>query len=369
MTLALGQDVRTLPVWHCSSLLYPCCSSVLPLPFAFSRTGVTLGCATALLVALANAYTGTVLLRAAGHAGCYSFEGLAAMLGGPTWRRGTQVALVLLLFGTLCGDLALLSDLGVMALEGVGGRVAVPAWLMAGQGRVIMALVTLCVVMPLSMLRNFRQLEGAASAGVTLVAGLVGVLVVVSVRAGMPAYASGAVPVWRVRWTTDLPEAIAVLSFAFYVHPMLLPLLGEMPRDTRGVRIAVAANQVVTLGVALLIYTLVGVFGAARFGLDTASDVLVNPWLPPGAQAALCTAMVFYLALSAAPIAITLRFQLDSLVAGDGAPRLPRRTALLAVLSMACALAVALTFPSAAEKIFAGQCLGFCLCCMWLGGL
>jgi hypothetical protein len=59
---------------------------VLPVPFAFSRTGVLVGLATALVVAAANAWTGTLLLRAAGALGCTTFEGLAHRVGGEPWK-------------------------------------------------------------------------------------------------------------------------------------------------------------------------------------------------------------------------------------------------------------------------------------------
>lgn len=36
----------------------------------------------------------------------------------------------------------------------------------------------------------------------------------------------------QVQVTKDLPEAMAVMGFAFYVAPMLLPLRAEMPPGT-----------------------------------------------------------------------------------------------------------------------------------------
>ena len=92
--------------------------------------------------------------------------------------------------------------------------------------------------------------------GVGLVAVLVGVVVWAAAAAGFPAIASGELPLVRVPAAAarQLPEAVAVLSFAFYLQPLLLPLLKEMPAGRAGVDITVRATQLVTMGVAFLVY-------------------------------------------------------------------------------------------------------------------
>lgn len=68
------------------------CSSVLPLPFAFSRTGILLGLVTMLVVGFCNAHTCMLLLRAAGSTGHDSYEGVAEAIGGRTWKVGCTMA-------------------------------------------------------------------------------------------------------------------------------------------------------------------------------------------------------------------------------------------------------------------------------------
>ena len=58
-------------------------SSVLPVPFAFSRTGVLLGLVISLVVAYANSVGCSLLLRAAHKTGRSTFEGVAEAAGGP----------------------------------------------------------------------------------------------------------------------------------------------------------------------------------------------------------------------------------------------------------------------------------------------
>lgn len=137
----------------------------------------------------------------------------------------------------------------------------------------------------------------------------------------------------------ELPEAMAVMGFAFYVAPMLLPLRAEMPAGdsllensiasvivmklkdckhmhgnanlpfgitistqwsicrltksltlalslagAKGDRIASRATILVVVVISQLIYGCLGVFGAARHGLATSGNVLANEWLPLRAQ-------------------------------------------------------------------------------------
>ncbi len=64
----------------------------------------------------------------------------------------TQVSLILLLFGTVIGDFALLADVGQRALRRLSP--SPPALLVDYDGRGIMVLLTLCVVLPLCLLRK-----------------------------------------------------------------------------------------------------------------------------------------------------------------------------------------------------------------------
>ena len=51
----------------------------------------------------------------------------------------------------------------------------------------------------------------------------------------------------------DLPEAFAVLGFAFNVQPMLVPLLHELPPGPASVSLTATAIRIVVIGVALLV--------------------------------------------------------------------------------------------------------------------
>lgn len=73
------------------------------------------------------------------------------------WKAVTQVALLLLLWGTLCGGLALLSDVAVVMADQAFPGGQAPAWL---NGRVLMTALALLVVFPLCLQRHMRQVRG-----------------------------------------------------------------------------------------------------------------------------------------------------------------------------------------------------------------
>jgi hypothetical protein len=57
-------------------------------------------------------------------------------------------------------------------------------------------------------------------------------------------------------------------------------------------------------GIAIVVYGLVGVFGAARYGLATEGDLLVNRWLHGRAEGVFDAVLVAYLAISIPPIQV-----------------------------------------------------------------
>ncbi|KAK9906824.1 hypothetical protein WJX75_008674 [Coccomyxa subellipsoidea] len=326
-------------------------SSVLPVPFAFSRMGLLLGVLTMAVVAYSNSLTSVLLLRAAGLTGHDSYEGVAQAVGGRAWKVVTQVSLILLLFGTVIGDLALLADVGQRALRRLSP--SPPALLVDHDGRGIMVVLTLCVVLPLCLLRKMRSLETAAQAGVVIVAALAGIIVTEAAQYGFPALRNGELPLWGIKLSADLPEAFAVLGFAFYVQPMLMPLLHEMPPGPASVNITCTAVRIVVGIVASVVYGVIGIFGAARYGTKTEGNVLVNEWLGGPAEGFLDLAIAAYLSISIPPMQMSCRYTLDVLLAGEDAPFSRRRHMLETCFIVFTSLAVALAFPTGAEKIFA----------------
>ena len=73
----------------------------------------------------------------------------------------TQISLILLLFGTIVGDFALISDVSARAFTGLAAPSKPPAWLVAYDGRGTMCLFALVAVFPLCCLKGMRQVRQA----------------------------------------------------------------------------------------------------------------------------------------------------------------------------------------------------------------
>ena len=354
LSAALESDRRLL-VSSCFTLTLAILgSSVLPVPFAWSRAGLVPGLLILLVVAAANACACRLLMSAAEETGRDTYDGVAGEAGGTKLKVITQASLVLLLFGTVCGDIALLAEVAPRSLARLFPAAANPTSASLPSGRLCAAVLTLVVVAPLCFLRRMRSLEAAAAGGVAVVVALVASVVSSAVISGAPAIKSGEFPIWRPVSAAALPEAAAVLGFAFYLAPVLFPLLHELPPSPRGPRLAAKASRGVTALVAPIVYGALGIAGAARHGRRTAGSLLANEWLGGGrAEGALDAAAVAYLSISIPPMQHSLRYTLETMVAGEGAPACDRRRAVLTAVPLAAALAVALAAPQGAEKIFA----------------
>ncbi|KAF5827638.1 transmembrane amino acid transporter protein-domain-containing protein [Dunaliella salina] len=358
-------------------------STVLPVPYAFSKLGVFGGCFTAALVGLANDLTCTWLVQAAAMTGRYTYEGLADFAGGPKAKVVTQVSLLLLLFGTVSGGMAFLADMGrsmaALCAEGLskaqsmGPEEGASAPLLISWRSLMMRLCedgrpVMCVLYPLSLRRHIRALEKAGTLGVGVVLVLVALIVTKAIASGMPAVRNGELPLgWGPGGLESMPEGFAILGFAFYMQPMLMPLLSEMPEGPEGAQISETAVHIVLWGVACGVYGSMGLFGAATYGAETASNIMLNDVLgnaPVYAGMALYVSLLLYLCTGMVTSVHALRASVDVALMGESAPFAWGRWVTETTVLQAAALGVAYAFPSAAEKIFAlTGCTAVCVVC------
>ena len=113
----------------------------------------------------------------------------------------------------------------------------------------------------------------------------------------------------RGQVTADLPEAFSVLGFAFFIQPMMMPLLHEMPAGPRGVALTSHAVYIVVMGIAMAVYGIVGTSAAARYGLATQGNVLVNQWLGGVPEGVMDAVMTVYLSISIPPMQVRFLVQ------------------------------------------------------------
>jgi hypothetical protein len=245
---------------------------------------------------------------------------------------------------------------------------------------------------------------------VVLVLGLIALLAVQASDTGFPALRDGELPLWSLTVDGHLPEAFSVVGYAFYMQPMMMPLLQEMPPGHGGITVMTravhttlfGAHPVVALlgtlagpaclvargaqcalvcaehallmaapvlhagtramvactGVALLVYFATGFFGASVYGQGTQGNIMVNQLVQGApATAVLYGAMLVYLALGMTTTQYALRASLDLMLAGEGAPFTWRRhvSARACVARVCCAAGRSCTWRSVADCGCAAQ--------------
>lgn len=324
-------------------------SSCLPVAFAFSNVGLCFGIALTLTVALVHTYTGTIILVASHVLQTRTYEDMCgAASGSVVVKRLSEFSLFLLLFGTQCASASLLGDCGMSILR----LFNLPSWVL-DDSRYGMVLLTLCVVLPLSLRRQMRSLDRVAALGTVLVVILCGIVIYSCVSAGFPALKSGDFPIFSIKNSQHVPESIGILSFAFYLQPLLLPLLSEMPPGEVGLQITCQALRIVTMGIAVAVYVALGLFAAMRYGKDTQGDVLLNHWIPKEYEPLLNMSMAIYLSSSVAPIVLAMRYLVYAAQGiQDDQHVMSVRHSVTTVLCIIIPTAVAGLYPKQSQVLF-----------------
>lgn len=331
-------------------------SSLLPLPCAFGQAGFVLGTFLMLLIAWVNDYTTVIMVRAAARLRVSSYEETVLGCAGRQALLVARASLVVLLFGTLCGDLAAISETAARALHLAGHEE------LAEQRTLILCVATL-LVFPLS-LQSLGEMKGLSAFGISMMMLMTAYLVYVCA-------ASGATPrAFEFRAQPGaLPEAASTFGYAFYVQPCVLPLLRTLPAGEVGALVLERATHL-TYIVITVVYLIVGVAGLLFFGSRTPQDVLQGF----GGQIGALISGLFclYLSASFAPIAVPLRESLVRLYQGStraggaavASPMLltelshrvelpPLANALVTAAIIGAVLAVALLLPDASAALFA----------------
>lgn len=262
--------------------------------------------------------------------------------------------MLLLLFGSTCGTVVVLADTFSEILTQLGLYRSPPFSAVAsalGRDRAAMAVVTLGLLLPLSLPRRMRSLEFAAMASLPVLGIVLAVLAYDCIAWGFPGMRPGELSwVEPVGGSKGIMEAISILGFAFYIQPVLMPLLAgaalshaarprapsraplqgiacrssglgprvgvltermhvssfadaEMPGGSKGLAITQRAVEATIFVYGVLSFLLTGFLGAAAFGSDTEGDIMRNRLLQSkGAYIALQVAVLFFVLFSTTPI-------------------------------------------------------------------
>ena len=351
-------------------------SALTPLPCAFSLAGVGGGTCLLIAIAVANDYTSVLMVRAASRLGGSGYEEVILAAGGPRALRWCRVALVLLLFGTLCGCLAAIQETSTRALSALySPSLAADPWVSSS----LLIAATYLVLLPLS-LASLGDLPWVAVLGVTMEICLAIYVVVCAATTEAPK--PPAVALRTAPATLTMSEAAATFGYAFYIQPCAVPMLRTLPPGDDGARTLCAALHV-TFAVTCVAYLCVGLGGVLLFGEGHVPQDLLQGFdgVVGGSLAAF---FALYLMLAFSPTLIPLRETLVRMfhehlarrrqgaqqrasgTAGGGfapPPQLlsaegdavlpPLWNALLTTALISAALAIALLLPNASASLFA----------------
>mmetsp|Transcript_12290 Transcript_12290/g.36966 ORF Transcript_12290/g.36966 Transcript_12290/m.36966 type:complete len:541 (-) Transcript_12290:2518-4140(-) len=322
-------------------------SAVLVVSAAFSATGIICGFFLMSLVAIVNAYTSDLLIRQCQKTGTTDYDTLTYAVGGPIWRFISQVGIVVLLLGTLIGGIIQVGEGFGYGLDIVSSP---PGWLVNGSGRMIMVFCTIAIVAPLCLPENLTSLDKAGVGGFVLVCFLTIWIMVQCCIRGFPAIPDGFPIAGFGPGTNGVVNSISSFGFAFYIQPIMLPMLIEMPNGKDGARILSWAVRFTILGAAFVTYGLMGFFSAAWFGQDTEGNILENNLGKKEVQAFLNISIALYIALSLPPVLFPTRQVLDAWLPGRKDRRPLLRKVFLITFILCIMLLVALLAPGNSGK-------------------
>ena len=224
--------------------------------------GIPAGTVLLLLIAAANDYTTVILVRAAAKLRVQSYEEVVLCTLGGRGLLFARVALVVLLFGSLCGNLSAIGETAARSAELAGWT-----WLSGTtSGRaVLLGVPSVAIVLPLSLL-NIGEMSGISLGGVAIMLACTFYLLYYALAAG--AFARP-LPEYELSGRLDaLPQAISTLGYAFYVQPCALPMLSGLPAGAAGALTLERALHL-TFAVTAAVYLCVGVSGLLYFGRST----------------------------------------------------------------------------------------------------
>ncbi|CAM6106707.1 unnamed protein product [Calypogeia fissa] len=335
--------------------------AVLPLAWAFSVTGVICGVLIMVVVAAANAYTSDLLLRQAYVTNTFDYENLASVIGGKWWRVVTEISIVILMVGSLVGGFVQIGEVGRTGFVAFSSNM--PNWLVGSYGRVIIVAAVVLIVAPLCLVSQLRQLEYAGIIGTSIVLWLMFSVIINSISHGLPSLANKQLATVGFSSIGNVTQAVSIFGFAFYIQPIMMPMLLEVPDGSIGVKVVSYSTRITVLVNAFFIYFFTGFFGAAYYGQNTSSDILENQWLGGGvAQGCLNISMAVYLSLSSPVLEFPTRHTVNGWIPEGFLKGKKSRHVLVTTLILGVSLALALAFPSSSGEILtATGATGVCM--------
>ncbi|KAK9810574.1 hypothetical protein WJX73_001484 [Symbiochloris irregularis] len=357
----------------------------LLLSAAFAQTGVIAGTVFMIITAAANCWTSNKLCWQAYYTGQVDYESLSYAVGGRAWKIITEIAVFVLLYGTLVNAWVQQGQTMSAGIKFVNPDIVNSApWLVNGNGRILM-LFSMAALIPAIFMNNMSSLELLADGSFVMVIVSVVWVIVNCAQKGFPALDKhcqlpvGCVPAedddydygigtcdscygtFQVSGFTTMEQiasAISVYGFIFYIQPIMMPMLPEMPPGKVGVRALSVATCVTIAGTSFIIYWCCGFFGAADFGVRAipTGNYLSNDLGQGVAQGVLNILYIIAMLPSICPFEYCTRHAVDSFITAFMKPEHVYKTfrwrnILLATTIYLTSLGLAELFPGKTTKV------------------
>lgn len=240
-------------------------SGTLAVPFAIASSGWLLGNLVMLAIALITRYSVFLLLTASNRAGYHcakTYESIGHYTMGVFGTMLAEFTFIFGGFGTLVSYFIFITDL-FAAVFGIDAR---HKWL-------VTVLCLSCVILPLSLTRKIGKLRLSsvlAILSITYVVAFVFVAFLIVVNSE-PAIDFSRVQ--AVRFEPGSVYTVTLLIGAFACHNTALPVYDELRSRsiTRMNRAVMGA-----IGIAFVLYEVIGLFGYLQFGDATQDNILLN---------------------------------------------------------------------------------------------
>lgn len=318
-------------------------SSVLPLSSAFATTGIVSAFTLMAIILIANNHTAHMLLYQSYKVGTVDYESLGYAIGGPFWKFITELSIVILMLGTLIGGIAQVGECFSSGLLFVSSP---PGFFVDNGGRWILLIATVVIVAPLCFMKNLTALDVAGVIGFCVVMFMTFWIMGVSISMGLPAVPNkGLSNVGFDVGISAIGSAMSIFGFVYFIQPIMMAMVQEMPDGVYGMRILGYATSASIFGPGVIIYGMLGFFGAAAYGADTEGNVLNNKWGNKYVQVCLNLAIAMYLALSLPAVVYPTRMAMNQWLPGRKDRHKLLRKAILITIILGFMVTIAMLWP------------------------
>ncbi|XP_051045700.1 sodium-coupled neutral amino acid symporter 1 [Phodopus roborovskii] len=254
-------------------------SGILGLAFALANTGILLFLILLTSVTLLSIYSINLLLICSKETGCMVYEKLGEQVFGTTGKLVIFGATSLQNTGAMLSYLFIVKNELPSAIKFLMGKEeAFSAWYV--DGRVLVVLVTFCIILPLCLLKNLGYL--GYTSGFSLSCMVFFLIVVIYKKfqiscmsieqnSTISANVTDMCTPKFVTFNSKTVYALPTIAFAFVCHPSVLPIYSEL-KDRSQKKMQMVSN--ISFFAMFVMYFLTAIFGYLTFYEKVQSDLL-----------------------------------------------------------------------------------------------